>query len=260
VLPNINVRIGEKMQIDAETRENIQNFIKSLTNEDSKKIHDFLSEILDDKEFHEAIAKRGDDGQAKKPFSLRVLAMDTTSCLSLYVLCRVTKPAIFVECGVASGMSSSYILRALNRNKFGKLYSIDVPWHTVTHNWKAAPAEDLVPRPQEKISGWLIPDNLRDRWDLTVGRSSDKLPALLKQLGPIDIFFHDSEHTYDNMVWEFTTVWPALKPGGRLLAHNVDKHSAFADFEQKVGGVSFKLAGRNNDNILVVTGGKIKPS
>jgi predicted O-methyltransferase YrrM len=99
---------------------------------------------------------------------------------------------------------------------------------------------------------------LRDRWELTLGRSSDKLPALLKTLGPIDIFFHDSEHTYDNMVWEFQTVWPGLKPGGKLLAHNVDKNTAFADFEQTVGGESFKLAGYNNDNHLVVTGGKVK--
>jgi hypothetical protein len=155
-------------------------------------------------------------------------------------------------------MSSSYILKALDRNKYGKLYSIDVPWHTVTHNWKAAPPEDLIPRPQEIQSGWLIPDGLRGRWDLTLGRSSDKLPALLQKLGPIDIFFHDSEHTYDNMVWEFQTVWPGLKTGGRLLAHNVDKNTAFDDFEAKVGGKSFRLAGRNNGNILVVTGGKVK--
>ena len=246
------------MQIDTETRENIQNFIKNLTNADSAKIQGYLSEILEDKEFHDAIVKRGDSAGENKPFSLKVLAMDTTSCLALYVLCRTTKPAIFVETGVASGMSSSYILRAMNRNKSGKLYSIDVPWHTVTHNWKAAPAEDLIPKPIEMLSGWLIPDNLRDRWDLTLGRTSDKLPELLKQLGAVDIFFHDSEHTYDNMVWEFQTVWPAIKPGGKLLAHNVDKNTAFADFEQKTGGVSFRLAGKNNAGHLVTTGGKTK--
>jgi hypothetical protein len=60
------------------------------------------------------------------------------------------------------------------------------------------------------------------------------------------------------MVWEFQTVWPGLKTGGRLLAHNVDKNTAFDDFEAKVGGKSFRLAGRNNGNILVVTGGKVK--
>jgi len=45
----------------------------------------------------------------------------------LYVAVRALKPSIVVETGVGSGMSSSFILRALAMNGFGTLYSIDLP-------------------------------------------------------------------------------------------------------------------------------------
>jgi len=247
------------MEISAETRNNIQSFIKSLTGANDTEINNYISEILSDKEFFDSIARKGDDGSVKKPFSLRVLAMDTTSCLALYVLCRASKPGIVVETGVASGMSSSYILRALNKNDSGKLFSIDVPWYTVTHNWKGHATDDeLKARPIEEYSGWIIPDGLRDRWKLFLGRSSEQLPILLNNVGPLDLFFHDSEHSYENMSWEFQTVWPSLRPGSRLLAHNVDKNNAFLDFERSVGGESFRLSGINNSGHQVTTGGKIK--
>jgi len=45
----------------------------------------------------------------------------------LYNLIRDTRPSIVVETGVASGVSTAYILQALEDNRKGKLYSIDLP-------------------------------------------------------------------------------------------------------------------------------------
>ncbi|MBU1998201.1 MAG: hypothetical protein KKE64_01755, partial [Candidatus Omnitrophica bacterium] len=39
-----------------------------------------------------------------------------------YVICRIIKPEIIVETGVADGFSSSCILYALKQNKQGRLY------------------------------------------------------------------------------------------------------------------------------------------
>ena len=134
----------------------------------------------------------------------------------LYLLCRILKPETMVETGVADGYSSCLILAALQENGKGKLYSIDLP-----------------NQPGEEIShptGWLVPERLRSRWELTIGDAREVLPVLLDRLGNIDIFFHDSLHSYENMVREFTLSWDHLRRGGTLAADDVTENHAFRDF------------------------------
>jgi hypothetical protein len=55
-------------------------------------------------------------------------------------------------------------------------------------------------------------------------------------LGIVDLFFHDSEHTYENMLWEYRTIWPYIRMGGGVLAsHDTDWNTAFKDFVNKNG-------------------------
>ena len=61
------------------------------------------------------------------------------------------------------------------------------------------------------------------------------LPALLAEVGEIDLFFHDSLHTYANMSWEFEVAWPALRDGGLLVSDDVFWSSAFRRFARAVG-------------------------
>ena len=249
----------ESMEIDHDTQRNIQSFVSNLTGADDTEIQKYIIEILSDNKFHDSINAKVNPETGEKPFSYKNLAVDVSSRLALYVLCRTMKPSVVVETGVASGISSSFILRALGKNAKGNLFSIDVPWQTVKQNWQLKPTDEVIRElPIETKSGWIIPDHLRNRWELTIGRSAEKLPLLLKQVGAVDIFFHDSEHTYENMVWEFNTIWPSLRKGGVMMAHNIDKHSAFADFEKTVGGTSFKLSGLNNDGREMFSGGKVK--
>jgi len=130
---------------------------------------------------------------------------------TLYVIVRLIKPDIMIETGVGAGISSTYILRAMELNGKGRLYSIDLPDET-------------------GLSGWAVPDELRSYWDLRLGSSMDLLPALLKETGPIDIFLHDSDHSYKNMMFEFRTIWPYLKNNSIFLAHDVGRNDALFDF------------------------------
>jgi predicted O-methyltransferase YrrM len=247
------------VELDRNTQLNIQNFVRSLTNADEAEIQKYIYEIMEDNKFHDSIAAKANSGSGDKPFSFRMLAVDVSSRTALYVLCRTLKPDVVVETGVASGMSSAFILRALDKNAKGKLHSIDVPWHTVKQIWQRNPADEPIhEQPIETKSGWIIPERLKERWDLTLGKTSEKLPALLKKIAPVDIFFHDSAHVYENMIWEFQTIWPNLRKGGIMMAHNIDKHSAFADFEKSVGGTSYRLSGLNNDGREMFSGGKAK--
>jgi len=86
--------------------------------------------------------------------------------------------------------------------------------------------------PEGKEPGFVVPSWLKNRWRLTLGKSQDILERLLDQLGEIDIFLHDSEHSYDNMMFEFETAWRYLS--SLLLSHDVSWNRAFFDFARKV--------------------------
>lgn len=139
---------------------------------------------------------------------------------SLYLLVRLIKPNIVVETGVSAGVSSTYILQALMDNNRGKLYSIDLPPKNI---------------PKGKKTGWIVPKNLKERWELHIGDSKEILAPFLIELGEVDCFTHDSLHTYEHMLWEFKTVWKNLRPGGLFLSHDVGANRAFFDFMNEVG-------------------------
>lgn len=142
--------------------------------------------------------------------------------LMLYLAVRLLHPDNVVETGVANGISSSFILEALSEIGSGRHYSIDLD------------CREGVAVPPEKKLGWVIPQELRDRWSLMLGESAKVLPRLLKDLGFIDIFLHDSRHLYGTMMNEYSITWPYLREGGLLLSDDVVENDAFIDFADKV--------------------------
>jgi hypothetical protein len=88
---------------------------------------------------------------------------------------------------------------------------------------------------QDCEQGALIPDELRLASDGFVpmrGRLEDflkrnELPS------SIDMFLHDSSHSYRHMRWEFRQFWPRLRDGGMLVSHDVQMNAAFPEFIAK---------------------------
>ncbi len=134
-----------------------------------------------------------------------------------YTTCKALRPSVVVETGVAYGVTSAYILQALAENGHGKLYSIDLPP-------LAASCDNYV--------GYLIPPDLRSRWELRVGAARTILPDLLQELGEIDVFLHDSLHTYSHMSWEFRLALQHLRPAGALLSDDIQNNTAFTELRR----------------------------
>jgi len=149
-----------------------------------------------------------------------------------YFLTRLIKPNFFIETGVLHGLTSSFILEALAKNERGKLLSIDYPSYFNQVPTNQDGHYDSLPK--DKEPGWLIPENLVENWEILLGKSSEILPKVLRKKEKIDIFLHDSEHTYDTMFLEFNLVWPRLRKGGLLIADNIIDNTAFFDFCNKV--------------------------
>lgn len=157
-------------------------------------------------------------------------------CEGLFALVREFRPQRLVETGVCNGVSTAVLLAALERNGAGHLYSIDLPEHTATTYppgsfWEGKLGA-VVPRGQPP--GWLVPGRLRGRWTLRLGRSQEMLPALLEEMDAIDFFFHDSEHSYECMSFEYDLAWRYLQPGGVLVSDDTTWNTAFADFSRVV--------------------------
>jgi predicted O-methyltransferase YrrM len=131
-----------------------------------------------------------------------------------YLACRQLRPRIVVETGVAYGVTSTYILKALSENGEGELQSVDLP--PLAHD-------------AERYVGYFIPTELRERWTLHVGPAKKLLPNLLQQAQKIDMFVHDSLHTYHHMRWEFEAALSVLRPGGILIADDIQGNRAFEE-------------------------------
>lgn len=129
----------------------------------------------------------------------------------------VARPTIVVETGVAQGVTTASILRALPAD--GHLHSIDLP---------------VLDADEEDFVGRLVPDELRDRWTLHRGPSRALLPAVLREHGPVDVFVHDADHSYAAQLEELRTVWSHLRSGGAALIDDVGNPAAI-EFAAEVG-------------------------
>lgn len=147
-------------------------------------------------------------------------------CMSLYFLIREVKPEIIIETGVHRGVSSLFILQALHDNNKGKLFSIDLPLAEYVTDSKISTKSIL---PTKKI-GVCVPKHLQDKWDLILGDSKKELPKILKKIDSLDVFLHDSKHTYEHMTWEYKTIWPYLKLNGVLVSDDTNWNESFKDF------------------------------
>jgi hypothetical protein len=168
------------------------------------------------------------------PLNLISRAIDicSNSCYHaeyLYLVCQLFKPNKVVETGVHYGVSSAFILKALQETG-GHLYSIDLP-NVRYQRDNGLFHFDAMPSGAEP--GFAVPEFLKSNWDLLIGDSRSKLPELLHSIGKIDVFHHDSAHVYELMMFEFEAAWQHLRDNGLLLADDADWNSAFSDFCKK---------------------------
>ena len=155
--------------------------------------------------------------RGRDPFRPR-WAADSLLARCCYAVCRLLKPDVVVETGVAYGVSSAFILTALRENGRGVLHSVDLPPLT---------------RRYGEFWGIAVDRTLEARWDVHRGSSKRVLPGLLEKVGAIDLFLHDSLHTRRNMRREFEAVWPNLRDDGVLLADDVERNAAFGELRRK---------------------------
>lgn len=174
----------------------------------------YSTEFLSDLAFHQEIDAKLASAQTIRPQSTTPFE----DLHTLYCIVRLVRPRQIVETGVHLGGTSAYLLLAMKRNGHGHLYSIDLPMPS------------LAPFGNPFGQGCLVPDYLQAQWSLVVGDSREELPRLLQSLGEIDMFHHDSLHTFRAMMREYHTAWPFIRQGGVLTSHDIVRNRAFGFF------------------------------
>ena len=203
-------------------------FIKTLTGIKRKEYMKIKKELSSERIYFKHLAYRYYQVRGKEISLFRYEKWNKL----IYYLIRAKKPEIIVETGVFDGITTSFFLKALEKNNKGHLYSIDLPaYNTIdgsTHRM------DFTTLPRGMEPGWIIPEKLRKRWTLYKGASKDYLEPLLKEHGKIDFFLHDSLHTYENMIFEYEVAWPYLIEDGIMASDDILWNPSFYDFSKKV--------------------------
>jgi hypothetical protein len=140
---------------------------------------------------------------------------------AIWCLTRHLRPCNVVETGVLHGVTSRFILEALEQNGVGYLWSIDLP-----------PLEHVY----QDQTGMAVGRRFQARWSYIKGSSKRRLPDLLSKLGEIDLFIHDSLHSEHNVRFELDRAWGVLRPGGAIVVDDIDANWGFRTFTQAFSG------------------------
>ena len=208
--------------------DSIENFF--LKEKSNVNIQDFEDELLGLEKHVEKFFNKMNDKKypsKERPYPIDY-SINSDSRKFLYILCRIIKPKNIIETGVAYGLSSYYILSALEKNRTGTLCSID----SVFRPWQS-----------EEMIGAIIPTNLRSRWKLVLGKSNEKLLETFNKINDVDIFIHDSLHSYKNMTFEFDCAFEKISNNGIIISDDILDNDAFYDFikDKKIKKSSIKV-------------------
>ena len=223
----------------------------------------YYDEILADAEFLAAVNRRMDEIRRAYGFTKGIFRMEAIDSVDwfaferilLYVLTRLTRPERVLETGVYYGGNTSFILRALDRNGSGRLISIDLPDSAIR-----AASEPTERHPHVGDSelysadlkpGFMVPPPLRERWTFIEGDSHAVIPTLDERF---DLYIHDSDHAMDFMRRELTLARAVMKPGGIMVADDIDWSNAFHAFIVENAAYPLLLTDNGKDDLRVRTG------
>ncbi len=151
----------------------------------------------------------------------------------IFFIVKYSKPKVIVETGVAAGFSSYAILKAIDENKSGKLYSSDFPYFRM-------------PKP-ERFIGIVIPKYLKKHWELFIEGDDINLPIISKKINKIDIFHYDSDKSYNGRKNSLFSLKKNINSDTIIIMDDIQDNSFFYDYVMKLDNSKwyiFKFEGK----------------
>ena len=187
-------------------RDQLSWFISAVTGAKIGQVRAWMQELDDDSHLTEHLTRRLSSNPRR-----RICATEPRWARrsGWYAIVRATQPDHVVETGTHLGLGSCVIAAALLRNGHGRLTTIDI----------------------DPEAGYLIGEPWASVIDRRIGDSID----MLGSLKDVDMFLHDSLHTYDYESGELKAVEPNLRAGAIILSDNAHESSALSDWAERSG-------------------------
>ncbi len=146
---------------------------------------------------------------------------------------RGEKPLVMIETGVESGYSSEHFLVAMDDNRIGQLFSCD-------------------PTPSAFYDAYPI---THPRFVFIREPSYTALDKIWAKTGRVDIFLHDSDHSFKCQTFEYEWAWEHVRQGGIIASDDVgwsdttpDKpHHAWDQFCERHGVTALRQKINNGE-------------
>ena len=200
------LRFSHKFQYDFRLITNQSEFRDYLEGATSRKIDLERSNIAVDDFCKVFMETDLSEGESKK--SAQDLLSTRNRLFALAGVSLATKPDVYVETGTQHGTSSAF-MATLFADSISKLYSIDVL--------------DMPKYLSSDKIQYLI-------YDKQVRKSIKKLSAELT--AKRTLFFHDSDHSFENIAWELNFAWNSLKAIA-IVVDDALGNDAFIKFAHK---------------------------
>ena len=192
--------------LDPLNRDQLCWFVSTVTGAGIGHVRDWAAELEHDQDLIEHLTRR----LASNP-RWRICAQEPhwARRFGWYAFVRATQPDRVVETGTHLGLGSCVIAAALLRNGHGQLTTIDI----------------------DAEAGYLIGDPYASVIDRRTGSSVE----VLADMNDVDLFLHDSLHTYEYESSELKAVEPNLRPGAIILSDNAHDSAALSDWAERTG-------------------------
>jgi glycosyltransferase involved in cell wall biosynthesis/predicted O-methyltransferase YrrM len=192
--------------LDELNRDQLSWFVSAVTGAEIGDVRSWMTELETDQEFHARLTERL---AANPTWRINATEPHLARRYGWYAIVRALQPDNVVETGTHLGLGSCVIAAALLRNGHGRLTTIDI----------------------DDDSGYLIEEPWSSVIDRRVGSSVD----VLAKLREVDMFLHDSLHTYEYENAELTAVEPNLKADAIVLSDNAHDSAALSHWAERAG-------------------------
>jgi hypothetical protein len=192
--------------LDSLNRDQLCWFITAVTGAGIGQVRSWMLELEDDKRLADHLTGRLSSNPRR-----RICATEPhwARRLGWYAIARATQPDHVVETGTHLGLGSCVIAAALLRNGHGRLTTIDI----------------------DPEAGYLI----GEPWASVIDRRAGSSIDVLEEMRNVDMFLHDSLHTYDYEAEELTAVEANLRADAIILSDNAHESSALSEWAERRG-------------------------